>query len=61
MDGDFAPMVELAKLRKKHGFLFVIDDVSILSVMYSILVKWIACQLATIAVDKEYTCFRSNK
>ncbi|KAL8552488.1 hypothetical protein ACS0TY_001249 [Phlomoides rotata] len=26
MDGDFAPMVELAKLRKKHGFLFVIDD-----------------------------------
>ncbi|GFQ05066.1 8-amino-7-oxononanoate synthase [Phtheirospermum japonicum] len=26
MDGDFAPMTELAKLRKKHGFLFVIDD-----------------------------------
>lgn len=26
MDGDFAPMAELAKLRKKHGFLFVIDD-----------------------------------
>ncbi|KAL1559307.1 8-amino-7-oxononanoate synthase [Salvia divinorum] len=26
MDGDFAPMVELAKLRMKHGFLFVIDD-----------------------------------
>ncbi|CAK9135134.1 unnamed protein product [Ilex paraguariensis] len=26
MDGDFAPMVELAKLRKKHGFLLVIDD-----------------------------------
>jgi len=27
MDGDFAPMVELAGLRKKHGFLLVIDDV----------------------------------
>ncbi|PIN07035.1 Glycine C-acetyltransferase/2-amino-3-ketobutyrate-CoA ligase [Handroanthus impetiginosus] len=26
MDGDFAPMNDLAKLRKKHGFLFVIDD-----------------------------------
>ncbi|CAL0311000.1 unnamed protein product [Lupinus luteus] len=26
MDGDFAPMVELADLRKKHGFLLVIDD-----------------------------------
>ncbi|CAK8564796.1 unnamed protein product [Lathyrus sativus] len=26
MDGDFAPMIELAKLRKKHGFLLVIDD-----------------------------------
>ncbi|KAK4480623.1 hypothetical protein RD792_013701 [Penstemon davidsonii] len=26
MDGDFAPMTELAKLRKKHGFLLVIDD-----------------------------------
>ncbi|KAL6541720.1 hypothetical protein OROGR_011206 [Orobanche gracilis] len=26
MDGDFAPMTELAKLRKKHDFLFVIDD-----------------------------------
>ncbi|XVE50595.1 hypothetical protein DITRI_Ditri01bG0175700 [Diplodiscus trichospermus] len=26
MDGDFAPIVELAELRKKHGFLFVIDD-----------------------------------
>ncbi|KAI3458321.1 hypothetical protein Pfo_014984 [Paulownia fortunei] len=26
MDGDFAPMTELTKLRKKHGFLFVIDD-----------------------------------
>ncbi|XP_054812697.1 8-amino-7-oxononanoate synthase isoform X2 [Prosopis cineraria] len=26
MDGDYAPMVELAKLRKKHGFLLVIDD-----------------------------------
>lgn len=26
MDGDFAPMTELSKLRNKHGFLFVIDD-----------------------------------
>nr|GLL21044.1 8-amino-7-oxononanoate synthase [Ipomoea trifida] len=26
MDGDFAPMVELVKLRKKHGFLLAIDD-----------------------------------
>ncbi|XWS60119.1 hypothetical protein CRYUN_Cryun07bG0006900 [Craigia yunnanensis] len=26
MDGDFAPVVELAALRKKHGFLFVLDD-----------------------------------
>ncbi|XVF08487.1 hypothetical protein REPUB_Repub07fG0007300 [Reevesia pubescens] len=26
MDGDFAPIVELAALRKKHGFLFVLDD-----------------------------------
>ncbi|MCL7034260.1 hypothetical protein MKW94_009591, partial [Papaver nudicaule] len=26
MDGDFAPIKELAKLRKKHGFLLVIDD-----------------------------------
>lgn len=31
MDGDFAPMSELAKLRSKHGFLLVIDDVSIAS------------------------------
>lgn len=31
MDGDFAPMKELAMLRKKHGFLLVIDDVSILN------------------------------
>lgn len=31
MDGDFAPMVELAELRKKHGFLLVIDDVRPLS------------------------------
>lgn len=29
MDGDFAPMVELVKLRKKHGFLLAIDDVSL--------------------------------
>ncbi|KAK4780913.1 hypothetical protein SAY87_017019 [Trapa incisa] len=26
MDGDFAPMHELARLRKKHGYLLVIDD-----------------------------------
>ncbi|XVF49394.1 hypothetical protein PTKIN_Ptkin04bG0008200 [Pterospermum kingtungense] len=26
MDGDLAPMVELAELRKKHGFFFVLDD-----------------------------------
>ncbi|KAK6250418.1 hypothetical protein SCA6_004423 [Theobroma cacao] len=26
MDGDFAPMVELVELRKKHSFLLVIDD-----------------------------------
>ncbi|XP_060958445.1 8-amino-7-oxononanoate synthase isoform X1 [Cannabis sativa] len=26
MDGDFAPMTELVKLRKKHRFLLVIDD-----------------------------------
>uniref|UniRef100_A0A0C9RNB3 TSA: Wollemia nobilis Ref_Wollemi_Transcript_9000_2152 transcribed RNA sequence n=1 Tax=Wollemia nobilis TaxID=56998 RepID=A0A0C9RNB3_9CONI len=26
MDGDFAPLVELVELRKKHGFLLVIDD-----------------------------------
>ncbi|KAL2939951.1 8-amino-7-oxononanoate synthase [Bienertia sinuspersici] len=26
MDGDFAPLTELATLRKKHGFLLVIDD-----------------------------------
>ncbi|OMO94854.1 Aminotransferase, class I/classII [Corchorus capsularis] len=26
MDGDFAPMVELVELRKKHHFLLVIDD-----------------------------------
>ncbi|XP_009609590.1 8-amino-7-oxononanoate synthase [Nicotiana tomentosiformis] len=26
MDGDFAPMLELVKLRKKHGFLLAIDD-----------------------------------
>ncbi|XP_059666923.1 8-amino-7-oxononanoate synthase isoform X1 [Cornus florida] len=26
MDGDFAPMVELVKLRRKHGFLLAIDD-----------------------------------
>jgi 8-amino-7-oxononanoate synthase len=32
MDGDFAPMVELAELRKKHGFLLVIDDVRPLNI-----------------------------
>nr|GEU34618.1 8-amino-7-oxononanoate synthase [Tanacetum cinerariifolium] len=26
MDGDFAPMIQLSKLRKKHGFLLVVDD-----------------------------------
>ncbi|CAA6666773.1 unnamed protein product [Spirodela intermedia] len=26
MDGDFAPMVQLVRLRKKHNFLFAIDD-----------------------------------
>lgn len=26
MDGDFAPMVDLAKLRRRHGFLLAIDD-----------------------------------
>ncbi|GAB4836813.1 hypothetical protein Ancab_001726 [Ancistrocladus abbreviatus] len=26
MDGDFAPMVGLVQLRKKHGFLLIIDD-----------------------------------
>jgi 8-amino-7-oxononanoate synthase len=31
MDGDFAPFPELVKLRRKYGFLLVIDDVSILS------------------------------
>ena len=30
MDGDFAPIVELVKLRRKHGFLLAIDDVSVL-------------------------------
>jgi len=28
MDGDFAPMVEIVKLCKKHQFLLVVDDVS---------------------------------
>lgn len=27
MDGDFAPLKELAALRKKHGFLLIIDEV----------------------------------
>ncbi|KAJ9562862.1 hypothetical protein OSB04_008022 [Centaurea solstitialis] len=26
MDGDFAPMLQLSKLRKKHNFLLVVDD-----------------------------------
>eukprot|EP00897_Mesotaenium_endlicherianum_P005924 jgi/Mesen1/535/ME000104S10618 len=26
MDGDFAPMTELAALRRKHGFLWVVDE-----------------------------------
>lgn len=29
MDGDFAPMNELVKLRRKYGFLLVLDDVSL--------------------------------
>lgn len=28
MDGDFAPITELVKLRREHDFLLVIDDVS---------------------------------
>lgn len=27
MDGDFAPMVQLVRLRKKYNFLLAIDDV----------------------------------
>jgi 8-amino-7-oxononanoate synthase len=27
MDGDFAPLKDLAALRKKHGFLLIIDEV----------------------------------
>jgi hypothetical protein len=27
MDGDFAPLKELAALRKRHGFLLIIDEV----------------------------------
>lgn len=30
MDGDFAPILQLVELRKKHKFLLAIDDVSIL-------------------------------
>jgi len=26
MDGDVAPMEELARLRQKHGFLLVVDE-----------------------------------
>lgn len=33
MDGDFAPMIELVKLRKQHDFLLVIDDVSALELL----------------------------
>lgn len=29
MDGDFAPISKLVELRKKHGFLLAIDDVSL--------------------------------
>jgi 7-keto-8-aminopelargonate synthetase-like enzyme len=28
MDGDFAPLPQLVELRRKYGFLLVIDDVS---------------------------------
>ena len=31
MDGDFALLPELVKLRRKYGFLLVVDDVCILS------------------------------
>ena len=52
MDGDFAPMVEIAKLRKKHQFLFVIDDVShfcILILMKSKEVLWsLSCPHGTL-------------
>ena len=33
MDGDFAPMIELVKLRKQYDFLLVIDDVSPLGLL----------------------------
>ncbi|CAL9019453.1 unnamed protein product [Prunus brigantina] len=35
MDEDFAPMVELVKLRNEHGFLLVIDDVGPLELFRS--------------------------
>lgn len=51
MDGDFAPMPKLVELRKKHGFLLVIDDVSLtfssnwcFTVIYKI---YILCKLAS--------------
>lgn len=42
MDGDFAPMIELAKLRKKYGFLLVIDDVSLPKVLDIMLGRYIS-------------------
>ena len=35
MDGDFALLPELVKLRRKYGFLLVVDDVCILSPLLS--------------------------
>ncbi|CAL2257402.1 unnamed protein product [Prunus armeniaca] len=35
MDGDFAPMAEVVKLRNEHGFLLVIDDVGPLELFHS--------------------------
>jgi hypothetical protein len=56
MDGDFAPMVELVKLRKKHQFLLVVDDVShfyILMIMESKEAIWsLSCRHGThIAIE----------
>lgn len=51
MDGDFAPMVELVKLRRKYGFLLVLDDVSFLSNVqdftFQVIIWSLSMQLAT--------------